>query len=117
MTAISAPAPPSSESPAAAATWQRRGGARRLKERIIEAILLLAALSSVAITIGNVWTLIRESLAFFAHVGLWDFLTDTQWTPLFADTHYGILPLLSGTLVSSRVALLVTIPLGTVIAI
>jgi phosphate transport system permease protein len=48
---------------------------------------------------------------------LWDFLTDTQWTPLFADTHYGILPLLSGTLVSTAVALLVAIPLGTIIAI
>jgi phosphate transport system permease protein len=56
-------------------------------------------------------------LDFFQHVSLWDFLTDTQWTPLFADAHYGIVPLLSGTLVSSAVALLVAIPLGTIIAI
>src|SRR5687768_9532623 len=99
MTVLSAGTPTTTgENPAAAATWQRRGGARRFKERVIELILLLAALSSVAITFGIVYTLIEESLAFFAHVGLWNFLTDTQWTPLFADAHFGILPLLSGTL-------------------
>jgi len=54
---------------------------------------------------------------FFRHVPLWDFLTDTQWTPLFDDAHFGIVVLLSGTLVSSGVALAVAIPLGTVIAI
>jgi ABC-type phosphate transport system permease subunit len=53
----------------------------------------------------------------FSHVPLWDFLTDTQWTPLFDDAHFGIMVLLSGTLVSSGVALLVAIPLGTIIAI
>jgi phosphate transport system permease protein len=50
-------------------------------------------------------------------VPLWDFLTDRQWTPLFADAHFGIMVLLSGTLVSSAVALAVAIPMGTVIAI
>jgi len=90
---------------------------RHVKERIIEFLLFLAACVSVATTIGIVVILLRESLIFFQQVSLWDFLTDTQWTPLFADTHYGILPLLSGTLVSSTVALLVAIPLGTIIAI
>jgi phosphate transport system permease protein len=90
---------------------------RHVKERIIEAILLLAAAVSVATTIGIVLILVKESFVFFQTVSLWDFLTDTQWTPLFADAHYGILPLLSGTLVSSTVALLVAIPLGTIIAI
>jgi phosphate transport system permease protein len=50
-------------------------------------------------------------------VPLWDFLTDTQWTPLFSDAHFGIAVLLSGTITSSAVALLVAIPLGTIIAI
>lgn len=94
-----------------------RRGLRHVKERIIEFILLLAALLSVATTIGIVLILLKESFVFFQTVPLWDFLTDTQWTPLFADAHYGIMPLLSGTLVSSAVALLVAIPLGTVIAI
>jgi phosphate transport system permease protein len=90
---------------------------RNVKERAIETLLFLAACVSVATTVGIVFVLVKESFAFFQHVPLRDFLTDTQWTPLFADARYGILPLLAGTLVSSAVALLVAIPLGTVIAI
>ncbi len=90
---------------------------RNLKERFIEAVLFLMAFASVAITLAIVAMLVKESYAFFQHVSIWDFLTDTQWTPLFDDAHYGILPLVSGTLVSSTVALLVAIPLGTIIAI
>jgi len=90
---------------------------RHVQERIIEFILFLAACVSVATTIGIVVILLKESFVFFQQVSLWDFLTDTQWTPLFADAHYGIMPLLSGTLVSSMVALVVAIPLGTIIAI
>ncbi len=55
-------------------------------------------------------------MPFFAHVSLKDFLTDTQWTPLFENARYGILPLLSGTLLSTVIALSVAIPLGTVAA-
>ena len=94
-----------------------RRKSRHIKERVIEFILFLAALLSVATTVGIVLILLKESYDFFQHVSLWDFLTDTQWTPLFSDAHYGIMPLLSGTLVSSAVALLVAIPLGTIIAI
>lgn len=90
---------------------------RHIKEKIIEAILFLAALVSVFTTLGIVYVLVSESVVFFRHVPLWDFLTDTQWTPLFDDAHFGIMVLLSGTLVSSGVALLVAIPLGTIIAI
>jgi phosphate transport system permease protein len=90
---------------------------RHVKERIIEFMLFLAASVSVLTTIAIVSILLYESFEFFRHVSLWDFLTDTQWTPLFSDAHYGIMSLLSGTLVSSGVALLVAIPLGTIIAI
>jgi phosphate transport system permease protein len=90
---------------------------RHVKEAVIEFALFLAALVSVATTVAIVVILLSESFLFFTQVSLWDFLTDTQWTPLFADAHYGILPLLSGTLVSSMVALMVAIPLGTIIAI
>jgi phosphate transport system permease protein len=91
--------------------------ARHLRERLIELSLLLAAFSSVATTVAIVAILVYESLAFFQHVSLIDFLTDTQWTPLFDDAHFGIMPLLAGTLVTTAVALLVAIPLGTIIAI
>ena len=90
---------------------------RNLRERFIEALLFLTASASVAITLAIVVMLVKESFVFFQHISIWDFLTDTQWTPLFDDAHYGILPLVSGTLVSSAVALLVAIPLGTIIAI
>jgi phosphate transport system permease protein len=89
----------------------------RLKEKGIEVLLLLAALSSVAITIGIVGVLAYESILFFRHVSLFEFLTDRQWTPLFAEAHYGILPLVSGTLVTTGVALAVAIPMGSLIAI
>jgi phosphate transport system permease protein len=90
---------------------------RHLKERAVESVLFLAASLSVFTTIAIVYILIKESVVFFQHVSIADFLTDTQWTPLFDDAHFGIMVLLSGTLVSSLVALAVAIPLGTVIAI
>ncbi|WP_017316577.1 phosphate ABC transporter permease subunit PstC [Mastigocladopsis repens] len=90
---------------------------RDVRERVIEVLLFLAAFSSVATTISIVVLLIYESVEFFRNVSIVKFLTDTQWTPLFADAHYGILPLISGTLVTTTVALLVAIPLGTITAI
>ena len=87
------------------------------KERFIEALLFLAAFSSVAITLGIVGTLIYESSSFFRHVSLIDFFTDTLWTPVFADPHFGIMPLVSGTLVTTAVALAVALPIGTVVSI
>jgi len=91
--------------------------ARRLRERAIELVLFLAALVSVFTTVGIVYILVKESVTFFEQVPITRFLTDTQWTPLFDDAHFGIMVLLSGTLTSSAVALAIAIPLGTVIAI
>ncbi len=90
---------------------------RHLRERIIEGILFLAAFSSVAITLGIVYMLISESMVLFEHVSLKEFFTGTEWTPLFDNPKYGILPLVAGTVVSSLVALAVAIPVGTIIAI
>ena len=112
------PGPASSPMPlldAGARLSQRRS--RIMRERAIEGVLFLAALVSVFTTIGIVYVLVKESVVFFTQVPLWDFLTDTQWTPLFDDAHFGIMVLLSGTLTSSFVALSIAIPLGTVIAI
>lgn len=94
-----------------------RSGRPRWKEKIVEALLLLAAFSSVVITTGIVVVLLYESLGFFRQVSPWTFLTDTTWTPLFADPHFGILPLICGTLVTTAVALLVALPMGTLVAI
>jgi phosphate transport system permease protein len=90
---------------------------RNFNERVIEAILFAAAAISVLTTAGIVYVLVSESIAFFQHVSIVEFLTDTQWTPLFDDAHFGIMVLVSGTVVSSFVALAVAIPMGTIIAI
>jgi len=88
-----------------------------LKERVIESLLLLAAFSSVAITLGIVGILVYESSTFFAHVSLREFLTAPLWTPLFSPPRFGIAPLITGTLVTTAVALAVALPIGTIVAI
>jgi phosphate transport system permease protein len=90
---------------------------RKTRDRIIELILMSAGLVAVFTTIAIVFILFYESSYFFEHVSIKDFITDTMWTPLFADARYGILPLVSGTLTVTGVAILVAIPVGTIIAI
>ena len=96
---------------------ERRRRIQRLRERAIETVLFLCAASSVLVTLGIVGVLVIESWAFFSHVPLSTFLTDTMWTPLFSEPRYGILPLLSGTLLSTFVGLCVAAPLGLTAAI
>lgn len=86
-------------------------------ERTLISFFAICGLLTVVITIGIVGVLSVDTLKFFENVSPIKFLTDTQWTPLFFDKHYGILPLLSGTLVVSFIAGLVAIPLGITIAI
>ncbi len=90
---------------------------RKTRDRIIEFILLLAGLVAVFTTVAIVFILFYESSYFFDHVSVKDFITDTMWTPLFADARYGIMPLVAGTLTVTGVAILVAIPVGTIIAI
>jgi phosphate transport system permease protein len=90
---------------------------RKTRDRIIEFILLLAGLVAVFTTVAIVFVLFYESSFFFEHVSIKDFITDTMWTPLFADARYGIMPLVAGTLTVTGVAILVAIPVGTIIAI
>lgn len=90
---------------------------RRITEFFIETLLFICAASSVLVTVGIVYTLIKESIPFFDHVSFADFATGTEWTPLFSDPKFGILPLISGTVLVTGVALLIAIPLGTITAI
>jgi phosphate transport system permease protein len=90
---------------------------RHLKEWFIHKVLFAAACVSVATTIGIIYILVAESINFFRVVSFWSFLTDTVWSPLFSEPRYGIAPLLLGTLTTSAVALLVAIPVGSIIAI
>jgi phosphate transport system permease protein len=94
--------------------WEKK---RRIGEEFLGVILLFCGSLSVFTTLGIVGVLIFETVEFFREVSLLEFLTDTQWTPLFADKHFGILPLLSGTLLTSAIAILVAMPVGLLSAI
>ncbi|GMV27368.1 MAG: phosphate transport system permease protein [Phycisphaerae bacterium] len=86
-------------------------------EWFVEAGLLAAAAFSVFITAGIVYVLVTESVPFFRHVSIVEFLTDRMWTPMFAEPRHGIMPLVAGTLTTTAVALLVAMPVGTLVAI
>ncbi len=78
---------------------------------------MICAIITVLTTVGIVYVLFSESYTFFQTVPLSDFLTDTEWTPLFTDKHYGILPLLTGTLLTTAIAMCIAVPMGITIAI
>lgn len=90
---------------------------RKIKELVIEKSLFSSALITIAVTFGIVAVLAFEAFRFFKEVSVFDFFTDTQWTPLFTDKHYGILPLLSGTLLTTFIAIMVALPIGLSISI
>jgi phosphate transport system permease protein len=94
--------------------WEKKS---RVGEEFLGVILFFCGSLSVFTTLGIVGVLIFETVEFFREVSLLEFLTDTQWTPLFADKHFGILPLLSGTLLTSAIAILVAMPVGLLSAI
>ena len=85
---------------------------RRRGEDAIRVALFLAALLSILTTLGIVFSLLSETIAFFGDVGVLDFLTGTEWSPLFSDPQFGVLPLVTGTLLVTGLALIVAIPLG-----
>lgn len=90
---------------------------KQLSEKVIESFLKSSALLTLLTTIGILYVLFSQSLSFFQEVSLFDFLTDTQWTPLFTQKHFGILPLISGTLITTFIAISLALPLGIIIAI
>ncbi len=92
-------------------------GFQRGKERVIEGALFLCALLSIFTTVGIIAVLIFETADFFGEVSIFEFLTDTEWTPLFANKHFGIMPLFAGTFLTTFIAMLVALPVGLVSAI
>lgn len=89
----------------------------RKSEYFIEKFLLLSACITILTTVGIVLMLAIEAFKFFSEVSIVEFLTGTEWTPLFTKKRFGILPLLSGTLLTSFIAILVALPIGLAIAI
>lgn len=87
-------------------------GERRVHESVIKALLIAAAALSVVTTVGIVVSLLTETVGFFRVVNIGDFLFGTTWTPSFTNPQYGVLPLVTGTLMLALIAILVAIPLG-----
>lgn len=106
--------------------WEPRTGERaiihhkrasRIREGAIHLALFLCGILSIFTTLGIVVVLAIETVGFFKEVSVLDFITDTQWTPLFADKHFGIMPLVCGTLLTSLIAMLVALPIGLLCAV
>jgi phosphate transport system permease protein len=88
------------------------GAGRALRERVIGAFLFSAGAFSILTTIGIVVVLVWESVGFFRRVPVLEFLTGTEWTPLFQPQHFGVLPLLVGSLLIALIASLIAVPIG-----
>jgi phosphate transport system permease protein len=86
-------------------------------ERLIEWALLVCALVSIGTTIGIIVVLAVETIAFFRDVSVVEFLTGTEWTPLFANARFGVMPLVVGTTLVSAIAMVVAVPMGLLSAI
>jgi len=99
---------------AADAAFLRR---RKLAGHLVATVLFAMAAISVLTTAGIVYVLLSESLKFFNEVSVWEFLTDTEWTPVFEVKRFGIITLLSGTLMTAGIALIIAVPAGTALAI
>ena len=89
----------------------------KTKEKVIEKVLAACALLTILTTIGIILILLVEAIGFFSEVSIIEFFTDTQWTPLFTQKQYGILPLLAGTLLTTFIAIAVALPVGLTIAV
>jgi phosphate transport system permease protein len=94
-----------------------RGNVRIRSEKVMEFVMLLCSMVSVVTTAGIILVLSVDTVQFFREVSFFDFVTDTQWTPLFEDKHFGILSLLSGTLLTTFIAILLAVPVGVSIAV
>jgi phosphate transport system permease protein len=90
---------------------------RALTAKLVSFVLFLAAALSVFVTVAIVYILLYDSILFFREVSIIDFLTDTEWTPVFERPRFGIITLVSGTLMTTLIGLAVAVPAGTILSI
>jgi phosphate transport system permease protein len=90
---------------------------RKIVAWIVRVVLFLAAALSIFVTASIVYILLYDSVLFFQQVSIIDFLTDTEWTPVFDNPRFGIMTLVSGTLMSTLIGLIVAVPTGTILAV
>ncbi len=85
---------------------------RHVEQAIVSSVLRIAALVSVLTTAGIVAVLVSQSIGFFQEVNVWDFLTGTKWSPLYKPQSFGVIPLITGTLLVAGIAGIVSLGLG-----
>ncbi len=88
------------------------GRRSRPKERAIRWFLAACGVLSILTTAGIVLTLAFETVEFFREVSLLEFFTGTKWSALIAPHHFGVIPLITGTLMIGALSALVGVPLG-----
>ena len=96
---------------------QRRRQVRLWIEFVVERLLFVCAAASILVTGGIIFVLVFETVAFLRDVPITEFLFGTVWTPLFSDAHFGVIPLVGGTLLVSAIAMAVALPAGLITAI
>ena len=89
----------------------------KLEGIIVKWIFFACAIVSIFTTIAILFTLFYQALSFFDEIPIWDFLTGTRWTPILKPRSYGVLPLVSGTLLVTAIAAIVALPIGLMTAI
>ena len=97
--------------------WAKISSVQRFREKLVIKSLFICALISVLTTLGIIFILLEESLQFFRHISPLEFFGSTEWAPLFEPRHFGVIPLITGTLLISFGALIIALPLGLGIAI
>lgn len=104
-------------SQSSSALWNPNRQRSKNIEKLVVLITGAFAAVSILTTFGIVATLIFETFEFFKEVPIWQFLTDTRWTPLFSSKQFGIIVLISATVLTSTIAITVALPLGLLSAI
>jgi phosphate transport system permease protein len=97
--------------------WAKVSTFQKFRENLVVKSLLVCASISILTTLGIIFILLEESIQFFRHVSLFEFFGSTEWAPLFEPRSFGVLPLISGTLLIAFGALIFALPLGLGIAI
>jgi phosphate transport system permease protein len=95
----------------------RRRGAIRIEGFIVKWVFFACTMISILTTTGILFTLIYQATGFFNEISIWEFITGTRWTPILKPRSYGVLPLVSGTLLVTLIAALVALPTGLMTAI
>ncbi|MEF8815030.1 MAG: phosphate ABC transporter permease subunit PstC [Halovenus sp.] len=98
-------------------TELERSGLAVQKERLYRRLLTGCAVLTLLVTVGIILTLAGRTLSFFGAVSPIDYITGTKWSPLIGEPTFGVLPLISGTLIITLVSALIALPIGLAIAI